>query len=367
MITVEDSVLNGLVLFAIIIVVVALLARAFFRSKRWKEFNDGEKKAPVAIEVIWILSFIATLYWTIGFGPVGVAVALFLCLSFRIVLVMIYDKFNPDWETDGTQVGVPGLERGLTSLNEVLNRYDPHRLVNETMADLQKHWKSRYRTVTIQPSDPADLAAILDLYRHASDLQREKGMVVWPEIPSSLIKQELAEQRQWKMVIDGQIACIWVVAFDDPLIWGEKNDDPAVYLHRIATAPDFRGQGLVEYVLRATHDMACKMRLDYLRLDTVGDNPGLIEHYTKHGLTYLGAYQLPSTEGLPGHYNDGPVLLFESKVDWGLYVVQSREELEAFTVKELKKMLKVRELPTSGNKSALIDRLLEASKNPYED
>jgi ribosomal protein S18 acetylase RimI-like enzyme len=240
-------------------------------------------------------------------------------------------------------------------------------MLNEAMADVVKGWKSHYRTVTIEPSGAADLQPILDLYRHASDLQREKGMVVWPEISPSLIKQELAEQRQWKMVIDDQIACVWVVAFDDPLIWREKNNDPAVYLHRIATAPDFRGQGLVEHVLRATHDMARKMRLDYLRLDTVGDNPGLIEHYTKHGLTYLGAFQLPSTEGLPGHYNDGPVLLFESKVDWESHVVQSREELEEFTVKELKKMLKVRELPTSGNKMALIDRLLEASRNPYED
>jgi ribosomal protein S18 acetylase RimI-like enzyme len=363
-VTVEDSVLNGLVLFGIIIVILVLLARKLFNSKRWKDANDGKlKKAPVVVEVIFAPIFIYVLITSVGWGPVGIAFALFVTLSFRIVLVMIYDKFNPDWETDGTQVGVPGLEEGLN----ILNRYDPERLLNETMATLQKYWKSRYRTVAIQPSDPADLTGILDLYRHASDLQRKKGMVVWPEISSSLIKQELAEQRQWKMVIDGQIACVWVVAFDDPLIWGEKNNDPAVYLHRIATAPDFRGQGLVEYVLRATHDMACKMRLDYLRLDTVGDNPGLIEHYTKHGLTYLGAYQLPSTEGLPGHYNDGPVLLFESKVDWGLYVVQSREELEEFTVKELKQMLKVRELPTSGNKSALIDRLLEASKNPYED
>lgn len=363
-VTVEDSVLNGLVLFAIIIFVVVLLARKLFNSKRWKDANDGKlKKAPVVVEVIFAPIFIYVIITSVGWSPVGIAIALFITLSFRIVLVMIYDKFNPDWETDGTPVGVPGLEEGL----KVLNRYDPHRLVNEAMADLQKHWKSRHRTVTIQPSELADLAAILDLYRHASDLQREKGMVVWPEISPSLIKQELAEQRQWKMVIDDQIACIWVVAFDDPLIWGEKNNDPAVYLHRIATAPDFRGQGVVEYVLRATHDMACKMRLNYLRLDTVGNNPGLIKHYTNHGLTYLGAFQLPSTEGLPGHYNDGPVLLFESKVDWGSYVVQSREELGAFTVKELKKMLKVRELPTSGNKSALIDRLLEASKNPYED
>ena len=45
----------------------------------------------------------------------GIAIALFITLSFRIVLVMIYDKFNPDWETDGTQVGSRGLRRGSRS------------------------------------------------------------------------------------------------------------------------------------------------------------------------------------------------------------------------------------------------------------
>jgi hypothetical protein len=83
--------------------------------------QQREKKAPVVVEVMWILSFIATLdvFLYLGFGPVGVAFCLFLSLSFRIVLVMIYDKFNPDWETDGPQVGVPGLEERL----KLLNRY----------------------------------------------------------------------------------------------------------------------------------------------------------------------------------------------------------------------------------------------------
>jgi hypothetical protein len=39
-------------------------------------------------------------------------------------------------------------------------------------------------------------------------------------------------------LIDGQIACVWAVTFNDPEIW--KNDqDAAIYIHRIATNPDF--------------------------------------------------------------------------------------------------------------------------------
>jgi len=62
MTTVEDSVLNGLVLFAIIIFVVVLLARKLFNSKRWKDANDGKlKKAPVVVEVIFAPIFIYVL------------------------------------------------------------------------------------------------------------------------------------------------------------------------------------------------------------------------------------------------------------------------------------------------------------------
>jgi ribosomal protein S18 acetylase RimI-like enzyme len=359
---IEDSVLNGLVLLAIIVAVITLLARSLFNSKRWKDFNDGKKKAPTFIEIPWVIFFLYTLYNFGSAGPVGLVLAGFLALSLRVVLVMIYDKFNPDWETDGTEVGIPGLKEAV----DVLNRYEPQVILGRMWGDLMDQWEKMGRAVTIKPSDRGDLQAILEMYRFASALQQEKGMVVWPDISPSLIQQEIEEQRQWKMVIDGQLACVWVVAFDDPLIWGEKNKDPAIYLHRIATAPDFRGQGLVEFVVKAAVDIACKMRLDFIRLDTVGVNPGLIEHYTNHGFTYLGAFQLKSTQGLPGHYNDGPVLLFERAVNWLLYVPQTREELEKFTVKELKKMLKLREMPTSGNKTELIDRLLEASQQRYE-
>jgi len=353
------SILRGLVLIAIIIIVLVLLARKFFNSKRWKDFSKGNKKAPVVVEVIFLPIFVYVLIKSIGGGPVGVAFALFITLSFRIVLVMIYDKFNPDWETDGTEVGVPLLEEAL----DFLNRYDPEKLLNQMLADMEKRWGKKETNVNIRPCDAADVQAILELYGHASALQREKGMVVWPEIPQSLVEQEIAEQRQWKIIIDDQIACIWVVAFDDPLIWGKKNEDAAVYIHRIATAPDFRGQGLVEFVVKAVDEMACKMRLDFMRLDTVGQNLGLINHYTEHGFRFLGTYNLPSTEGLPGHYNDGPVLLFERDVNWRLFVNMTREELLKLTVKELKAMLKAKGLRFSGKKSVLVDRLLKASEN----
>ncbi|MHB8929251.1 MAG: hypothetical protein ACYC5R_01500 [Melioribacteraceae bacterium] len=52
------------------------------------------------------------------------------------------------------------------------------------------------------------------------------------------------------MLINGGIACVWAMTFNDPQIWEERNKDPSVYLHRIATNPNFRGQNLVGEIVK---------------------------------------------------------------------------------------------------------------------
>jgi hypothetical protein len=52
----------------------------------------------------------------------------------------------------------------------------------------------------------------------------------------------------------------------------------------------------------------------YVRLDTIGENHGLIAHYTACGFTYLGLTRLTDTAGLPSHYHNATVSLFELPV-----------------------------------------------------
>jgi hypothetical protein len=49
-------------------------------------------------------------------------------------------------------------------------------------------------------------------------------------------------------------------------------------------------------------------------MDTVGENHKLIEHYTACGFEFLGLSQLTNTDGLPQHYHNAVVSLFELKV-----------------------------------------------------
>jgi GNAT superfamily N-acetyltransferase len=165
------------------------------------------------------------------------------------------------------------------------------------------------------PSTPADIDEIFRLYKLASAYQSAiQSIVVWPDFERAMIEEELAEKRQWKLVIDNEIACVWAITCDDPLIWEAKNIDPAIYLHRIATNPHFRGRNMVNEIVQWAKGYAQQQGKRFVRLDTIGENKGLIAHYTACGFTYLGLATLANTQGLPPHYHNSTVSLFELPV-----------------------------------------------------
>ena len=161
----------------------------------------------------------------------------------------------------------------------------------------------------------ADITEIFWLYRIAADYQRSKQtVVVWPEFERQLVETEIAENRQWKLIIDDEIACIWAVTFNDEQIWEERNADAAVYIHRIAVNPRFRGKNFVSLIVAWAKKYAKSNGKDFVRLDTLGNNTKLIAHYTSAGFNFLGMYDLKNTEGLPDHYHNVPACLFEIKL-----------------------------------------------------
>jgi len=166
----------------------------------------------------------------------------------------------------------------------------------------------------IQNSTTNDIDEIFKLYAIATDFQKSKFFVHWPEFKRALIETEIMEKRQWKMIIDGEIACIWATTFNDPQIWGERDRDPALYIHRIATNPDFRGNNFVARIVEWAEQYARENDRSYIRMDTIGENRGLIEHYQKCGFEYLGYHKLDSIEGLPDHYALADACLFEIKL-----------------------------------------------------
>lgn len=169
--------------------------------------------------------------------------------------------------------------------------------------------------MTIENCTATDITEIFRLYRIASDYQRAiQAVVVWPEFDRGMVETEVAETRQWKLLIDGEVACVWATTFTDEQIWEERNKDAAVYIHRIATNPNFRGRDFVSIIANWAKDYARANEKDFVRLDTLGHNTRLIRHYTNAGFDFLGMFDLKDTSALPSHYHNVPACLFEIKL-----------------------------------------------------
>jgi RimJ/RimL family protein N-acetyltransferase len=166
----------------------------------------------------------------------------------------------------------------------------------------------------IENSSMDDLEDIFKFYKIATEFQQTKNSTVWPTFSRELVVSEIETLCQWKIVIDDQIACVWAITFEDPLIWEERNEDPSIYIHRIATNPVFRGQNLVGEIIKWAIDFAKEHDKKFVRLDTVGENIGLINYYQKCGFEFLGLFELKNTLGLPAHYHNATVSLFELQV-----------------------------------------------------
>lgn len=162
----------------------------------------------------------------------------------------------------------------------------------------------------------SDATEILLLYQAARSLQVQRKMVVWPSFEKSFIEREIQEGRHWKITSSEVIACNWVLTFEDKEIWGDKDMNDAIYIHRICTDPTLRGNRYIDTIVEWSKRYASQLGKRFIRLDTLGNNTKLIEHYTSAGFNFLGMFELTDTANLPSHYQDEPnCCLFEIDLD----------------------------------------------------
>jgi len=167
-------------------------------------------------------------------------------------------------------------------------------------------------------STEIDISEIFRLYKLATAFQKEKFPEnQWPEFDKTLIEEEIAENRQFKLLIDNEIACVWAITYSDPEIWKDDDGVSALYIHRIATNPSFRGHNFVKIFVDWAKDFAKDKK--YIRMDTCGENVKLIQHYKNCGFSFLGIKKLKNSVNLPSHYHNADVCYFEiklSKIDF---------------------------------------------------
>lgn len=169
--------------------------------------------------------------------------------------------------------------------------------------------------MTILNSTAGDLKNILKLYDDAIAYQKKVFHRHWKDFDEKMIEDEIKEKRQWKIVANNQIVCIFSITFNDPLIWKEKDRDPSIYLHRIVTNPSFRGNFYVKDIVKWATEYGRKNGKQFVRMDTFGDNQKLIDYYTKCGFRFLGLTAMTKADQLPKHYEGASLSLFEIQID----------------------------------------------------
>ena len=166
--------------------------------------------------------------------------------------------------------------------------------------------------MTIKNVTASDIEKIFAFYKIASNYQREKKtVIVWPDFDREMVINEIAENRQFKLLVNNEVVCIWAITFSDEQIWEDSNTDSAIYIHRIAVNPNFRGNNYIATITNWAKEYALKKEIQFIRLDTLGENQNLITHYKNAGFPFLGLFNLKNTSNLPDHYKLAPVCLFE--------------------------------------------------------
>jgi RimJ/RimL family protein N-acetyltransferase len=165
----------------------------------------------------------------------------------------------------------------------------------------------------IKNSKIEDIDTIFDLYDKAVAYQKTVFHRHWKGFDRAFIETEIQENRQFKIVIDNEVACIFAITFND-IFWNERNEQPSIFIHRIVTNPQFRGANFVNNIIDWAKQYCLSNDKKYIRMDTWGDNPKLIDYYMRCGFTYLETIDLENAEGLetlPLHYQGLTLALFE--------------------------------------------------------
>lgn len=132
-----------------------------------------------------------------------------------------------------------------------------------------------------------DLEFIYSLFEEAIAYQQRKNYPIWNGFDKDVLIKDVASKQQYKIVIDKEIACVFSVCKNDPLIWGEREKGDAIYLHRIVVNPKYKGYKQFEKILNWSIDFAKQEKIRFIRMDTWAHNSNILDYYKNYGFKFL--------------------------------------------------------------------------------
>ena len=166
---------------------------------------------------------------------------------------------------------------------------------------------------TIINTEKSDLPFIYQLFDEAILYQKRKGYPVWAGYDKDVLNQDIADKRQFKIVINSEIASIFSIDFSD-MAWKDDGLGIAIYVHRVVTNQHHKGHRLFGKIHNWAINYAKENSLTFVRMDTWGNNPVIIDYYKSFGYELVGFQQYPDTEDIPIQMRGNRSALLEFKI-----------------------------------------------------
>jgi len=166
-------------------------------------------------------------------------------------------------------------------------------------------------SIQIVNTTKEDLDIILWLFEQAMELQGKNGYKVWSGIDKIALEKDIENGVQYKIVRGNDILCIFSIQHNDPFIWRDRDQNDAIYLHRIVVNPNFKGQKQFEKVLNWAKQFARQKNLKFIRMDTWADNEKIIAYYKSFGFEFIEYYKTTDAPELPIQNRNLNVALLE--------------------------------------------------------
>lgn len=163
----------------------------------------------------------------------------------------------------------------------------------------------------ITHADYGDLPVIYHFFEEAILFIKENNYVGWKNYDKQFIQSDIENKLLFKILIGSDITCFFSICMRDALIWREKENGDAVYLHRIVINRKFAGEKLFEKVLEWANDFVKQHHLKYIRMDTWAANEKIINYYKTYGFSFVENYTTPGTNNLPEQHRNLCVALLE--------------------------------------------------------
>ncbi len=166
----------------------------------------------------------------------------------------------------------------------------------------------------VRNTEMSDLDMIFKLFEYSISYQEKEGYPAWKDYDKNAILNDIQNKNQYKIVIDSKPTIIFSICYTDKVIWRNRDQRDAIYLHRIVVNPDCKGQRLFGKILEWAIAQARQKGLRSIRMDTWAANPTLINYYAGFGFNFIENFTTPDSEELPVHNRNLALALLEYKV-----------------------------------------------------